>query len=137
MSKKRTSLSLDPEVADYLQQDRVNASGLVNNLVKQYMEGADQKAMQELRKRQLREEYESLVDRARRKYERYEQLDETIPSEEEERQSRLEEAAKRVATTETNTFGTTIADGDQLKQVARNYNVDPDELRKEVLPDDG
>lgn len=57
MSKERVTVSVDPEVASYLRQDAVNASGLVNNLVQKQMGGeSSEAAMVKLRLEQVNSE---------------------------------------------------------------------------------
>jgi len=57
MSKERISASVDSEVAEYLGQDDVNASGLINKLVKNHTKtGGGREAMLELRESQLESE---------------------------------------------------------------------------------
>ena len=76
MSKERRTVSLEEAVDDYLGRDGVNASELVNSLVKQHMEGGrSEDQIREFRKRQLKSEYEDLVGRARSKLERYNELE--------------------------------------------------------------
>jgi septal ring factor EnvC (AmiA/AmiB activator) len=61
MSKERISASVDPEVEEYLSQDGVNASGLINRLVKNHASAGDrEKAMLQLREDQLESEIESM-----------------------------------------------------------------------------
>jgi len=57
MSKERISASVEPEVAEFLRGDDVNASGLINQLVKNHMDtGGGRKAMLQLRREQLQSE---------------------------------------------------------------------------------
>jgi len=61
MSKQNISASVDEDVAGYLSQEHINASGLINDLVKQYMDGgSEQAAILRLREEQLRSEIEAL-----------------------------------------------------------------------------
>jgi len=77
MSKQRTSVSLEPEVAEYLQRDAVNASGLVNKLVKEHMAGGrTEDEILEFRIKQVESEVGDLSDRLERKREEYEKLQE-------------------------------------------------------------
>jgi len=39
MKKERITVTVRPQVKEYLQQDHVNASGLVNQLVSMYVAG--------------------------------------------------------------------------------------------------
>jgi len=66
--KERVSASVDPEVAAYLKQDHVNASGLINDLVSRHMNGgATDELLREFRIQQLEEEYKDAASTARRK----------------------------------------------------------------------
>lgn len=73
MSKETISATVDPEVAECLDQPHVNTSGLVNDLLKDYFEngGSD---VREFRKQQVRSQYEELASRARMKLEEYNEL---------------------------------------------------------------
>ena len=61
MSKVNISATVDEDVEAFLSQDHVNASGLINDLVRRYMDGGDEKgAMLRLREEQLKSELEAL-----------------------------------------------------------------------------
>lgn len=100
MTKERISASVEPDVAEYLQRDTVNASGLINKLVKRHMQGgASENEIREFRKRQVQSEYEALLDQARRKAEEYQELErrgeetQSVPKEE---RAQLLEKVRRV-----------------------------------------
>lgn len=96
MSKERRTVSLEPEVDAYLSRDGVNASELVNSLVKKSMNGTDtEDALKELRKEQLRSEINDLRTRAENKEEELETIEEIQEEQEEERQSELQEAIEK------------------------------------------
>lgn len=89
MSKGRTSLSLDDDVLAYLQQDSVNASGLVNQLVRNHMAGGDQdETLLRVHREQLQEEVESHERAAERKRTLLKHVEESIETTE-EKQSRI------------------------------------------------
>lgn len=68
MTKKRKTFSVDKEVYDYLQQEHVNASGLVNSLVKQHRKGGvTDDVIREFRRQQVESEMESLEDQLTQK----------------------------------------------------------------------
>lgn len=93
MSKERRAVSLDPEVDAFLARDEVNASGLVNDLVKRHMNGdAGEEALRELRREQLQSEIESLEADAERKREELETINEVESEAEAEREATLQEA---------------------------------------------
>jgi len=57
MTKERISASVDPEVEAYLSRESVNASGLINQLVKQQMaSGVESKQLLQLRLDQINSE---------------------------------------------------------------------------------
>ena len=87
MTKERTSLSLEPEVAAYLKQDQINASGLVNNLVEKQMTGGlddGSKHLITLRLKQVRSEIESLESRVENKRAEEEHLESLLEQHEQE-----------------------------------------------------
>jgi len=97
MSKERTSITVDPEVAEYLSRESVNASGLVNKLVKQYMNGGgEEDALREFRMQQVKSEYEDHAQQARRRLEEYNRLREEARRKEEQTPDVPENEAKRV-----------------------------------------
>jgi len=76
MTKERLTVSVDEDVAEYLQQESVNASGLVNKLVTNYLNGGgNTDEILEFRKEQVRSDYEELAARARRKIEELNELE--------------------------------------------------------------
>ena len=87
MSKQRRTVSLDRVVDDYLAREGVNASELVNKLVKQHMNGgATDDEIREFRIKQLESEYEDLASRTRRKLEELNEIRDRV----EETQNRQE-----------------------------------------------
>lgn len=75
MSKEQRTVTLDPDLDEYLSQPSVNASALVNSLLRQYVEnGGEFGTIREFRLQQLESEYEDLANRARRKLEEYNEL---------------------------------------------------------------
>jgi len=61
MSKDRISATVDESVSEQLERDSINASGLVNKLLKQYFaSGGQSQDMLKLRERQLLSDIESL-----------------------------------------------------------------------------
>jgi len=66
--KKRTSISIDEDVYQYLQQSDVNGSGLINELVREYKSSDDrQVAALKLQYEQLINDAKELEERAQRK----------------------------------------------------------------------
>jgi cell division FtsZ-interacting protein ZapD len=100
MSKERSTFSLDPEVNEFLQQDHVNASGLVNKLVKQHMNGgADEDILREFRIQQLESELNQIESQQEQKRKELEKLRQIDQNKSEEQQQQLEEARDELAET--------------------------------------
>lgn len=79
MSKEVRSVTLDPDVDSYLSTPNVNASGLINRLVKHHqLGGGDGVQMLELRRQQLRSEIESMERSVEAKREELERINEQI-----------------------------------------------------------
>lgn len=129
MSKERKTFTLDSEVYDYLQQPGVNASGLVNDLVKRHMNGDGvDGAIREYRIRQLEEEADEYASRAERKRAQAEKLKEIEESEQEERESELQDAIEKLE-------GVPRDSGNPAVQTqARKLGMEPAEL-VDKLPD--
>jgi chromosome segregation ATPase len=98
MSKQRTSVSIDEDVAMYLQQDGVNASGLVNRLVKAEMGGADgDKQLIELRLEQVESQIESLQSQLEQKQRERERLKARLRKHQSEREEMLADAQEAIS----------------------------------------
>lgn len=131
MSKERRAVSLDPEVDAYLARDEVNASGLVNDLVKRHMNGdAGEKALRELRRKQLQSEIESLKSRAEQKREELETIDDVEAEAEQERQAKLQDAIEKCEGAPRD------ASHPAIKAQAKRLGMDPEEFVKELPPAD-
>ena len=97
MSKERTSLSLDPEVAQFLKQEHVNASGLVNQLVKQHMNGgAGEDIIRQFRIQQLESELDQIQSQEEQKRQELQKLREIDQEKEEERHNALEQVRPKI-----------------------------------------
>jgi len=93
MSKQRLSASVDADVHEYLTKDSVNASGLINELVKNRMKsGGGQRAMLELREKQLESDVADLENRAETKRKELAQVREELSEYESETDAVLKEA---------------------------------------------
>lgn len=92
MTKRRRSVSLEPDVHDYLSREEVNASALVNELVRRHMEGGmEDTAVLRLRKEQVKSEVDHLKARTENKMDELEQLENKLESCENQQQEELEE----------------------------------------------
>lgn len=68
MAKQRRTVTLDPEVHEFLSTEGVNASQLINRLVKNYnTAGGDRQTMLELRKQQIQSDIQELEARINNK----------------------------------------------------------------------
>lgn len=135
MSKERTSLSLDPEVASFLRQDRVNASGLVNTLVKQYMNGTDtDRQMVKLRLQQVESELTDLTDRVENKQNERDRLESRLSDIDAEDKAELTAAIERIQTTESALSGEVriLTPDEQLQAIADEHDITVAALKERV-----
>jgi hypothetical protein len=96
MSKERRTVSLEPEVDAYLSRDGVNASELVNSLVKKSMNGTDtEDALKELRKQQIRSDIQELQTRMESRREELDTIKDLEEEQQKERESQLQEAISK------------------------------------------
>lgn len=92
MTKERRTMSLDREVDDYLASDGVNASQLVNRLVKNHVSsGGDERAMLELRREQLESEVADLTSRLETKQAELSRVNERLGNVQDDREDLLAE----------------------------------------------
>lgn len=95
MSKERISTTIDEEVAQFVQRDDVNTSGLVNKLLKQHMSGdTGREQMLQLRIDQVEEDVRSMEGQLENKREELERLRSELAEIEEETDDVLDEAAE-------------------------------------------
>lgn len=101
MSKERRTVSLDAEADEYLSQEGVNASQLVNKLVRDYTgAGGNDRAMLELREQQLESELTELESRVGTKRDELERVREQLGSHQDQRETILEEARNTLRDTQ-------------------------------------
>jgi len=95
VSKERISATVDPENAEFLDQEHINTSGLINKLVEQYRTGgAADDVIRDFRIEQLEDEADDAEKKAERKRRRVAELKAAkSETEERERDSILEAAA--------------------------------------------
>jgi len=85
VSKQNVSATVDDDVYEFLQQEHINTSGLINRCLKEYMNtGGDVSAVRDLRIQQLEDEAADLASRASKKRERAEELREALETKQEE-----------------------------------------------------
>ena len=93
MSKKRKTVSLDPEVKAYLDSNGRNASETVNNLVKMEMgEEVVNETLIKMRMDMEKDRYEDAAQKARGHLERYNQLKQRLEQEQDAKQALLNDA---------------------------------------------
>lgn len=130
MSKERTSLSLDPDVAQFLKQDHVNASGLVNKLVKQHMNGgAGEDIIREFRMNQLESELNQLQSQEEQKRKELEKLRELEREKKLELEEELTDARDAI---EALPDDRAHPDNEAVKVQAEKVDMDPSELLREL-----
>lgn len=134
MSKQRRAVTLEPEVDEYLSQEHINASGLVNDLVKRHMNGEDSKAaIREFRINQLEDEAEEYDGIAERKRERAERLREVAEQEQSERKQAVQEVIDDLVAKDV----PRDPDNPAIKTQADNLDMEPTELLDELPERDG
>jgi acetyl-CoA carboxylase alpha subunit len=95
--KKRTSITLDKDVFQYLKQSKLNQSGLINDLVKEYRDGQDQQtAALELRYEHMIDEAEQLEERANEKRRKAEEIKKLLDEAKQTQREELQEAVEGV-----------------------------------------
>lgn len=97
MSKERRAVTLDPEIDTYLASEGINASQLVNRLVKNHKTaGGDEYTMLKLREQQVESEIEELHSRIDAKRDELELIQEQLDEYEEEQDELIDEAADAI-----------------------------------------
>ena len=95
--KKRTSITLDKDVFRFLKQSKLNQSGLINDLVKEYRDGQDQQtAALELRYEHMIDEAEQLEERAKEKRRKAEEIKKLLDEAKQTQREELQEAIEGV-----------------------------------------
>jgi len=131
MAKERISATVDPVVAEYLQDDTVNASGVVNRAVKREMGilDADENEVLKLRLEQVREERTDLEARADRKRGLETRLEEDLQESRQEQKSREQEVIEWCLE---NWSYVPDEVGAGVENQAKKADMDPEELLEEV-----
>ena len=130
MAKERRTVTLEREVDDYLAQDHVNASGLVNDLVKRHMNGDDANgAIREFRMNQLLEEANEYEMRAKRKREEVNRLQEVAKEKEATRDEEVQKVVEKLSGVERD------PENPAIKRNADKLGITAQELL-DKLPDD-
>jgi hypothetical protein len=128
--KKRTSISLDRDVYEFLKSADINQSGLINELVKEYRDSDDrQLAALELRYEHTLAEAEDLQERADRKFDEAEEIKTLLESQREAAEDSLQEAIEGVRQIKPNQRS---ADNPAVEKWANHADTDPDTLLQYV-----
>lgn len=95
MSKERRTVTLDPDVDQYLDEEGVNASQLINHLVENHFTlGGDEIGMLRLREQQLESDITELESRLSSKRKELEQVQYRLDEHRDDQDSVLLEAAE-------------------------------------------
>lgn len=134
MSRERISATVDPGVKEQLDQQDVNASGLVNKLLKQYFStGGDSEKMLELRKEQIKsdiEQHKSSISTLENELETVEARLEMVKEERELTREEYWSAAEEAVTIRDGQ----IIDGEKyLTHHASNLGITVEELRQGLV----
>jgi hypothetical protein len=128
--KKRTSVSLDRDVYEFLKSADINQSGLINELVKEYRDSDDrQLAALELRYEHTLAEAEDLQERADRKFDEAEEIKALLDEQREEAEESLQEAIDGVRQIKPNQRS---VDNTAVEKWANHANTDPETLLQYV-----
>ena len=125
MSKERRTVSIEPDVDEYLSREGVNASELVNELVKNhYSAGGDEKAMLKLREQQLESDVRSLEGQITEKEKELNQIRNRLLEFEDQTETILKEAADVLVTTD--------PENEALKTWARKADLSPERFAERL-----
>jgi len=99
MSKENISATVDQPVSRFVQQDHINTSGLVNRLLKNYINGNESDLkMLELREEQLQGDIQDLRNSLETKESQLQDVQDRIESIKSAQQSELKEVFQRMET---------------------------------------
>lgn len=128
MSKNVRSVSVDEEVDEYLAREGVNASELVNKLVRHHMNGGGDNELLEFRKQQVKSEYQQLATQTRQKLQEFNRLEQQQERREDEVQSAWDEAVADLEKTPRD------PESPPIKYWARELDMSAEELCDELPP---
>lgn len=95
MSKERISASIDPDLAELLDQEHINKSGTVNKLLRKYFDGgADKEQILDFRIEQLSGEIEEMEQRLESKRQQLSRLQERRQGKRNEKEQTIQEAVE-------------------------------------------
>jgi len=128
--KKRTSITLDKDVFRFLKQSKLNQSGLINDLVKEYRDGQDQQtAALELRYEHMIDEAEQLEERANEKRRKAEEIKKLLDEAKQTQREELQEAIEGVRNIRKHKRS---PDNTAVEKWAKHADMEPEELLQHV-----
>jgi len=126
MSKENVSVTVDPDVAQYLDRPGVNTSGKINDLLKQEMNaGTSEKQMLELRQEQLEGEIESLESQLETKKKGLKNVQQRLGELDNEKEKQYEDDLRGVKK---------VPDDPEtgyVQKIAEKYDMKPEKVLKE------
>lgn len=133
MAKERTSISVDPDVYQFLQQPEINQSQLIQELVREYRENEErQVAALKLRLRQLKEDAESLEQRAKNKRQQAEEVAALLDDAKEAESEQLQEAREAMSGLNLEEIN---SDNPAIENWANKLDMEPTSLIDRLLED--
>jgi len=127
MSKERVSASVDPEVEQYLSRETVNASGLINKLVKMEMSGASQdREFLKLRRDNINTEINRLESQLETLLDEREAINKQLKKIERQEQSEIEDSLETLKTVPWE------EDNPAIRTHAEDNDMTPEELITEL-----
>lgn len=130
MGKENISATVDPDVARYVERDSVNTSGLVNRLLKNYLNGdSGEVQMLRLREEQLKSELEAAREKVNTTEKQLNSVQERINQLKADRQNSLDQAIEALDRVEDDL----TKDHQAVEYQAQQANVAPKTLWEEYL----
>lgn len=128
MPKQNISASVDEDVHEFVSQDHINTSGLVNQLIREYMGGGSMNDfVYEFRRQQLLEDADDLSERADQKRQRAEALAEKMSeAEAEQREAEYDDAIEGASNVPADPENSYVRDH------AEQFDMTPEEFAREI-----
>lgn len=134
MPKKRKTVSVEPDVHEFLSEEGRNASETVNKLVRKEMNGEGlSEELLKMRIEQAEREYRQKANQTREALEHLNNLRKRLDKHQERQKQQLEEIAADVPVKQLRSGIIIDADEPVLESYADSAGVDVDELREEVM----
>lgn len=130
MSKERTTISVDSDVYEYLQQSDVNASGLIQELVREYRDNEKrQVAALKLRLKHLEREATEAEERAQRKREEAEEVRELLEEAAVEETEKMRDVREKLSGLDLSRID---AENPAIQNQADRVNMEPKALLQQL-----